>query len=222
MKAIQLDGDETQEQVLKRLKQKGEAQRKKWERGVLALACGAVLFVLIREICFRDRAPGNWFWCLFGVVIDLPLIYFVGRIAGPYLGYGRPTSFDREVIDLLVIRDEDAMPIWKAVYGYLSPPSHRVFREYVVLELSAGRALPDSEEGLGELFLREIIAARRKAEMPDGYLRLIAEYLRRDGKEERLNEIMRDYFPARPDDLVRCGVRAAILSGATESVTIED
>ena len=197
---MQLIGDESQEQMLLALKQKGDHQRKKWERGVLAMVGGTVLFVLVREICFRNKTPGDWFWYLFGVVIDLPLLYFGGRIAGQHLGYGRPTSFDREVLDLLIVRDEDTLAIWKAVYGSLHRSSHPVFREYVVRELSAGRTLPGSEEELCGLFVRELLAARRREEMPGNYLRLIADYLRRHGKEERLNEITRNYFALRPDN----------------------
>jgi hypothetical protein len=204
-------GDESQEQILEALKQRGDHQRKKWERGLLTMVVGSVLFVLVREICFRDKAPGDWFWYLFGVVIDLPLLYFGGRVAGRHLGYGRPTSFDKEVLDLLIVRDEDTLAIWKAVYGSLHRSSHPVFRDYVVRELSAGRALPGSEEELGDLFVRELLAARRREEMPDNYLRLIADYLRRHGEEERLNEITHDYFAPRPDDPVRCAIRAALL-----------
>jgi len=218
MSSIRLIGDETQEQMLTVLKQKGEAQRKGWEHGLLAMACAMVLVIVGKDVYFHGRDSGTWFWCLFGVVIDLPLLYFVGRSAGHFLGFSGPTSFDREVIDLLIVREEDTMAIWKAVYSSLCKSSHLVFREYVVRELSAGRALVGSDEEIGVLFFWELVAARRKAEMPEGYLRLIADYLRRHGKEVRLNEILRDYFPPRSDDLVGCTVRAAVLSEENGSV----
>lgn len=221
MHAICRYGHETQEQMLQAIRQKGAAQLKKWERGFLGAACSMVLFVLVKEICFRGRDPGNWFWFLEAAVVFPPLLYFGSLHAGHYLGYGRPTSFDREVIDLLIVREEDTMAIWQAAYGYLNSASHLVFREHVVQELSAGRALPDSDGEWSELFHRELFAARRKARMPKGYLRLVAGYLRAHGKEERLNEIARDYFPPNPRDRVACAVRAALFSEEDASIEID-
>jgi hypothetical protein len=151
------------------------------------------------------------------VVILPPLIYFAGRIMGHSLGYGWPTSFDREVLDLLIVRDEDTAAIWTAVYSSLQRSSHPVFREYVVREMSAGRALAASEEALGDLFIRELYAAWRKEEMPDNYLRLITDYLRRHLSQEKLESTKLFFSTFRPRNPVRIGVRDIVLKGFAEN-----
>lgn len=212
MQGIQPVGDETREQLLERLEQSGHRQNTRWNNTVVAIAFGMLFFTFGQEILTRGKGIGDLFWCLYGAVTIPPLVYLMIRL----LGYGPPTAFDREVIDLLIVRDEDTAAIWTSVYGLLRRSSHPVFREYIVRELSAGRELSAPREKLCRIFRRELGRAWFKTEVPANYVRLIAGYLRRYGSEEDLAEVKQFYCLRQSRDPLKTELQTAILQGLEE------